>query len=170
MTITLRREQGGDEPAIYSLTKAAFFGLPFSDGKEHELLDRLRNDGDLAHSLVAMDSDQTIIGHIAFSKVVISSGPDNGPDNWYGLGPVSVFPPRQHTGIGAALIQRGLSDLKSMGANGCVLLGNPVYYRRFGFIHDPKLRYPGPPPEYFQRIVFHGPSPTGTVTYAPAFG
>ena len=51
-----------------------------------------------------------------------------------------------------------------------MLLGNPAYYARFGFAHDPALVYPGPPAEYFQRLVLAGEAPSGTVTYAPAFG
>ena len=43
-------------------------------------------------------------------------------------------------------------------------------YGRFGFRHDPQLVYPGPPPEYFQRIVFGGEPPKGVVSFAAAFG
>ena len=36
------------------------------------------------------------------------------------------------------------------------MLGDPAYYRRFGFHADPALRYPGVPAEYFQRLGFDG--------------
>ena len=49
------------------------------------------------------------------------------------------------------------------------LLGDPGYYARFGFEHDPQLFYPGPPAEYFQRLVLDGPPPAGVVRYASAF-
>ena len=55
------------------------------------------------------------------------------------------------------------------GARGIILLGSPEYYSRFGFEHDPELQYPGPPAEYFQRLVISGDRPSGIVQYAKAF-
>lgn len=160
----IREEAAGDGSAIYSLTKAAFADMPYSEGDEHQLVDRLRADGDLALSLVC-DLNGDIIGHIAFSPVVISGG----GGNWYGLGPVSVAPSLQRNGVGGRIIRRGLAMMEERGAQGIVLLGNPEYYSRFGFVHDPALQYPGPPAEYFQRLVMHGSAPAGTVCFANAF-
>ena len=75
----------------------------------------------------------------------------------------------QHTTV-RALIEQGLAVLRERDAAGCVVLGEPDYYGRFGFAHDPALTYPGPPPEYFRRLVIEGPGASGGVTYAPAFG
>lgn len=160
----IRTEQPGDEGAIHQLTAAAFKDMPYSEGDEQHLIDALRRDGDLALSLVAEDTAR-IIGHIAFSRVEISDG----TQNWYDLGPVSVWPELQHRGIGSALISQGIADLRERGAVGIVLLGSPVYYARFGFVHEPQLRYPGPPPEYFQCLLLSGELPVGDVTYARAF-
>lgn len=167
--IAIREEQPGDEAIIHSLTAAAFRDMPFSDGDEPQLVDALRRDGDLALSLVAED-DARIVGHIAFSQVTICEGGRDGPRDWYGLGPVSVWPELHHRGIGSALVRRGIADLRARGAAGVVLLGSPVYYARFGFVHAPQLRYPGPPPEYFQCLVLKGACPAGEVAYARAFG
>lgn len=163
-TVTIRREQAGDEATIHRLTEAAFRDMPFSEGDEQHLVDALRRDGDLALSLVAEDGAR-IVGHIAFSRVAISEGT---PD-WYDLGPVSVWPELHRQGIGSALIRQGIATLRMRGAAGIVLLGSPDYYGRFGFRHEPQLRYPGPPPEYFQCLVLRGELPAGEVTYAPAF-
>ncbi|QYU69233.1 N-acetyltransferase [Leptolyngbya sp. 15MV] len=166
MTMTIRPEAPGDEPAIHALTEAAFREVKHSDGSEAAIVDRLRADGDLALSLVALNLDHAIVGHVAFSPVTISDG----SEGWFGLGPCSVIPTRQRTGIGSELIKAGLAELESRAARGVVLLGSPAYYGRFGFEHDPRLVYPGPPAEYFQRLVLAGDAPSGTVTYAPAFG
>ena len=166
MAWTIRDERPGDEPAIAALTAAAFHDVAHSDGSEAAIVERLRADGDLAISLVAENLDLAIVGHAAFSPVAISDG----TPRWYGLGPCSVIPLRQRAGIGSALIEEGLERLRQVGAGGCVVLGDPAYYRRFGFEHDPALAYPGPPPEYFQRMILSGPAPRGAVTYAPAFG
>ena len=163
--IEIRPEAPGDEAAIYTLTEAAFRGMEFADGDEQDLVNQLREDGDLTLSLVAKDRGR-IIGHIAFSPVTISDG----SSNWYGLGPVSVEPSRQGERIGSMLVIDGLERLRAKGANGCVLLGDPAYYGRFGFRHDPRLKYPGPPPEYFQFTILHGDMASGEVKYAPAFG
>jgi len=164
--LLLRLERPGDEAAIAALTQAAFRDAEHSDGSEAAIVARLRADGDCALSLVAEDSGSRIVGHAAFSPVTVSDG----SAGWYGLGPVSVLPARQREGIGSALIREGLIRLEPLGARGCVVLGDPAYYARFGFAHDPALAYPGPPPQYFQRIVFSGPEPVGTVRYARAFG
>ena len=162
--VTIRPEASGDEPAIFALTEAAFADMPFSNGDEQHLVERLRADGDLALSLVAEDAER-IVGHIAFSRVSISGG----AQDWYGLGPVSVWPEMQGQGIGGALIKRGIADLRQLGAKGVVLLGSSDYYARFGFRHEPQVTFPGPPPEYFQALVLDGDLPSGEVTYARAF-
>lgn len=165
MNIAIRAEQPGDVETIHALTEAAFRDMPHSDGDEQHLVDRLRAGGDLTLSLVAEDPGR-IVGHIAFSPVTISDG----TKNWFGLGPVSVWPDLHGHGIGGALIRRGIADMKERGANGIVLLGSPEYYARFGFRHEPQLAYPGPPPEYFQCLVLEDGLPQGEVNYAPAFG
>jgi putative acetyltransferase len=52
---------------------------------------------------------------------------------------------------------------------GCVLLGEPEYYGRFGFQADPNLMLPDIPPEYFQAIALDSSRPRGTVSYHEAF-
>lgn len=162
----IRPEESGDEAAIGAVITAAFAGAMHSDGTEAALVDHLRQDQDLTISLVAQDSGGAIIGHVAFSPVTIADG----TPGWYGLGPVSVAPAWQGKGIGTALIREGFARLGDRDAQGCVVLGDPGYYGRFGFTHDPQLAYPGPPPTYFQRVVLQGPAPTGDVRYAAAFG
>ena len=164
MSWTIREERPGDEQAITALVDAAFRDAPHSDGTEAAIVERLRADGDLALSLVAAEG--SLVGHVAFSPVTLSDG----TARWYGLGPVAVSPRRQGEGIGTALVRQGLERLQAMEAGGCVVLGEPGYYGRFGFRHDPRLAFPGPPPEYFQRLVLDGEPPAGTVRYARAFG
>jgi len=90
--------------------------------------------------------------------------------DWYGLAPVSVAPKYQNQGIGSRLIQEGLKLLQQLNAKGCVLLGEPDYYQRFGFAAADKLILPDVPAEYFQVLSFCGSIPDGTVKYHPAFG
>jgi putative acetyltransferase len=149
---------------IRVVTTSAFHKAPHSDGNEAAIIDALQQAGELTVSLVA--TADGIIGHAAFSPVLI----DGIQDGWFGLGPVSVLPARQRTGVGTALIEAGLASLKQQGAMGCVVLGDPAYYRRFGFSIDHGLTLAGVPPEYFQSLSFHGAPRGGSVTYHPAFG
>lgn len=163
--LTIRPENPADNAQIAVVTNAAFAEVEHSDGSEVRIVDRLRADGDLILSLVAEDGER-IVGHVAVSPVTISDG----SRGWYGLGPISVLPACQREGVGFRLMQRAIADMREQGARGIVLLGEPAYYSRFGFEHDPQLAYPGPPAEYFQRLVLAGDAPSGTVSYAPAFG
>ena len=160
----IRQERPEDAATIRALTDAAFKGMPFSDQTEAKVIDALREAGALTLSLVATEAGE-IIGHVAFSPVKINGE----AGDWYGLGPVSVWPDRQRTGIGQALIREGLQRLKTIGAGGCVLLGDPAYYCRFGFESDPDLHNVGAPPGAFQRLTLNGSRPRGEVTFHPAF-
>ena len=160
----VRPEREGDIDAIRTLTETAFRTAPHADGTEHLIIDRLRAAGALALSLVA-EADGAVVGHVAFSPVSLSDG----SKGWYGLGPISVDPSRQGEGIGAKLIRDGLDRLKAQDATGCVLLGDPAYYSRFGFTPDPKLTLDGVPPEYFMRVAFSPVYGEGTVSYHPGF-
>ncbi|MGH6911083.1 MAG: GNAT family N-acetyltransferase [Phenylobacterium sp.] len=124
----------------------------------------MRAAGALTLSLVATEGGE-IVGHVAFSPVRINGE----AGDWYGLGPVSVWPDRQRKGIGQAQIREGLQRLRSLGAGGCVLLGDPAYYRRFGFERDPELYDVDAPPGAFQRLSLNGSRPTGEVRFHPAF-
>jgi putative acetyltransferase len=81
-----------------------------------------------------------------------------------------VAPDHQGQGIGAGLIREGLAQLKALGAQGCVLLGDPAYYGRFGFQNDPRLTLAGVPPEYFQALPVTTEGPQGAVAFHAAFG
>ncbi|OON64541.1 GNAT family N-acetyltransferase [Massilia sp. KIM] len=162
----IRPEQPGDVQAVSSLLRTAFAGHPHSDHTEHLIVERLRAHGRLALGLAALLPDGELVGYVAFSKVAVD-GADLG---WYGLGPLAVRPRTQRQGVGRALVEAGLACLRRRAdARGCVVLGEPEYYRRFGFAADPALRFPGPPTDYFMALSFAGPAPTGSVAYDPAF-
>jgi len=160
----LRPERAQDATAIGALTEAAFSGQPYSDRTEHLIVDRLRRAGVLSLSLVAED-DGALVGHIAFSPVALSGS----EKDWYGLGPVSVIPGRQGEGIGGALIRRGLEDLRGLGAAGCIVVGNPALYRKFGFVSQQALLLSDVPAEYFLVQAFTGPVPAGAAEFHPGF-
>lgn len=159
MTMAIREETSADHAAVRRVVAAAF-----EQAVEADLVDRLRADGDAAISLVAI-ADERILGHILFS-------PLGAPFRALALAPVAVSPERQGSGIGSALIRSGLDRARAAGWQGVFVLGEPAFYRRFGF--DPELAagfqspYAGP---YFMALALRGalPARSGPVDYAPAF-
>ena len=164
MTSQIRNESPGDAEEIHQVTKHAFLDAPHTDHTEQYIVDALRQAGVLTISQVAEDHGK-IIGHVAISPVTISSG----AYGWFGLGPLSVLPEYQGRGVGSTLMKSALAALEAMGAAGCVVLGEPGYYGRFGFKVVDGLFYPGVPAKYFQALSFSDEFPEGEVSYHEAF-
>jgi putative acetyltransferase len=163
--VIIRNETESDIEAIAEVTKTAFATCPYGEHTEQFIINALRSAGALTVSLVAQIGTD-VVGHVAFSPVTISDG----NSDWYGLGPVSVLPQHQRQGIGTALIREAFSLLKARGAKGCVLVGPPAYYQRFGFRNLPSLTLEGVPPEVFLALPFGDQTPKGTVVFHSAFG
>ncbi len=164
MNVIIRKEQSEHIEAITDVTAAAFEHHEHSSHTEQYIISALRRASQLTISLVGLEGD-VVVGHIAISPVTISSG----EVEWYGLGPIAVRPDRQGKGIGSQLIRDALAELEQQGASGCVVLGNPDYYGRFGFKAHPGLTLPGVPQKYFQALPFKGSIPAGEVCYHSAF-
>lgn len=160
----IRKEAATDIEAISEVTIAAFKTLPVSNQTEQFIIKALRSAGVLTISLVA-EIDERVVGHIAFSPISFSDG----TKDWYGLGPVSVLPEYQKQGIGKTLIKEGLSSLKELGGQGCALVGEPNYYKQFGFRNDPVLVHEGIPQEVFLVLPFEENVPKGTIEFHEGF-
>ena len=160
----IREEKNTDIESIANATIEAFKNHPISQQTEHFIINALRQAGVLTISLVA-EINGEIVGHIAFSPIEISDK----TSGWYGLGPVSVLPNYQKQGIGQALINKGLSLLKEIGGHGCALVGDPNYYKRFGFKNNPEMIYEGIPQEVFLVLPFSQKTPKGIVTFHEGF-
>jgi len=160
----IRNETNSDIEAISEVTIEAFKTLPISQHTEQFIIKALRKANALTISLVAV-VDERVAGHIAFSPVSISDG----AANWYGVGPLSVLPSYHKQGIGKALMLEGIRILKTMGGKGCALVGDPEYYKRFGFQNIPALIHDGVPPEVFLVLPFEDKIPQGKVEFHEGF-
>jgi putative acetyltransferase len=125
-TSKVRPERPEDFPGIRAVEEAAF-GRP----AEADLVDLCRVRGQAALSLVAVDGGR-VTGHILFTPLRLD--PPHPGWRGLGLGPVAVLPELQGTGIGSLLVNLGLEMCRTGGYDFVVLLGDPGYYSRFGFI------------------------------------
>ena len=164
LDIQISNENSGDAEKIHQITERAFLNAPHTGHTEQYIVDALRRAGALTISKVAR-ADGDLVGHVAISPVTLS----NGAAGWFGLGPISVLPEHQGRGIGSRLMKSSLASLEAMGAAGCVVLGDPAYYGRFGFKAVDGLTYPGVPAEYFQALSFTDKFPEAEVSYHEAF-
>ncbi len=164
MPLAIRPETPADAAAIDAVTRAAFLVHPHSRQTEQFIIRELRTAGALSVSLVAEEAGR-VVGHIAFSPVRLADG----TPGWYGMGPVSVAPDRQRAGTGSALVEAGLAWLRGLGAQGCMLVGDPAFYGRFGFVQTTGLELESVPAEFFLALSFGASLPTGRVDFHPAF-
>lgn len=126
MNLEVRQETPEDEAAVHALNASAF-----ESDAEARLVDALRAGGALTLSLVAV-VDGEVVGHIAFSPVVVEA--EGRVMHGIGLAPMAVAPSHQRHGIGGRLIEGGLQRLRAQGHPFCVVLGHPDYYPRHGFV------------------------------------
>jgi putative acetyltransferase len=163
----LRDEVAADAPAIAGVVTEAF-----GQAAEAELIAALRAAGALSISLVAVTDDGGLVGHVAFSPVTVE---DAGGDRLFGLAPLAVAGGWQGRGVGGALVEAGLARACALGGDLAVVLGEPAYYRRFGF--RPATAWGiawehEAPPEAFMALELRpgaGVGWRGRLRYHPAF-
>lgn len=175
----MRPERDGDHAAVRAVHEAAF-----PTRAEADLVDRLRDDGDAAVSLVAeRRADARVVGHILFSPVTIVAatpaaaldlGATSDVAPGLGLAPLAVLPAEQRRGVGGALVRAGIRACAARGAGFVVVLGHADYYPRFGFVRASTRglgnEY-GADASFFVLELTPGalPASGGVVRYAPAF-
>jgi putative acetyltransferase len=160
--VPIRYAKSADHEAIASLVTAAFGGPA-----EADLVRQLRVDEDVLFELVAVE-DGVLSGHVLFSRLWADRF------ELYGaLAPLAVLPDRQRQGLGSQLVRSGIECAREFGCHGVLVLGDPAYYRRFGFdaaaTAEIKAPYHGMPA--FQALALEEDAFCGvmTVAYPGAF-
>ncbi len=163
----IRLETPDDIPTVRRVNEQAF-----DQSAEARLVDALRDHGAVTLSLVA-ERGGDIVGHILFSPAHIVG--DHGEADAIALAPMAVLPKHQRTGIGTAMVNRGLDLLRETGHGLVIVLGHPGYYPRFGFMpassYGIRCRF-DVPDEAFMALELHEgsvPAGGGAVRYRPEF-
>lgn len=137
----------------------------FPTAAEAELVERLRADGDAVLSLVAIDGD-AVVGHVMLSRMTA-------PFAALALAPLVVAPHHRRRGIAARLIGEAVRQARASGWNAIFVLGEPAYYRRFGFSAKDTASFESPysGPNLMVLVLSERglPRRSGRLDYAPAF-
>ena len=121
----IREAQESDLEEVFNLIHSAF-----GNRAESDLVKQLISDGDVLINLL-VESLDIIIGNVVVSKITME--PDIGLFCG-GVAPVSVVPDQQSSGVGSKLMTAAINESKKMGMDALFLLGDPNYYKRFGFV------------------------------------
>lgn len=130
--LIIRQEILGDYDRVIELTAKAFEHMPFSEGDEDKLVEKLRKAPNFIPELsLVAELDGQLVGHILFTPLKI----ENEQETFESLvlGPVSVLPEFQKQGIGGQLILAGHQKARELGFQSVILIGHPEYYPRFGY-------------------------------------
>jgi len=163
--LLIRAEQPRDRRQVRTVNEAAF-----GRSDEADLIDRLRVEGVVLTSLVAV-SDGQVVGHILFSRTTVETA--QGPVLAVSLAPMAVLPGYQRRRVGSELVVRGLAELRDRGEGIVIVLGHKDYYPRFGFSTKARDLSSPFPPEVFMALELADGALAGVrgcVRYPSAFG
>ncbi|MCP4250169.1 MAG: N-acetyltransferase, partial [bacterium] len=137
MTFEIISERPNDAVLINPLLDRTF-GFDRTAKTVYRLRARIEPLADLRS--VAVHADGSLLGSLRFWPIRIEATPA------ILLGPLAVEPALQGQGIGKALLHHGLTDARRAGHGICIGVGDPGYYRPFGFANAPSLGLvlPGP--------------------------
>ena len=139
LSIELRPERPADFRRVEELTRDAFWNHYAPGCDEHYLAHILRDSPDFVPELdyVAVCGGQTV-GNIMYTRarILLDRG---GERDVLCFGPLAVAPPFQGRGVGSALVERTRDLARELGYAAILILGDPDYYSRFGFV--PAERY-----------------------------
>ncbi len=143
----IRQEKPAEYQAVERLTHQAFKELNLTENwrpTEHFIVHLLRESADFIPelSLVSETDQGKLTGHIMSSKAKLRL-PDHTEKAVLTVGPLSVHPEAQNTGVGSALIKHSVQKAKELGIGGLIILGiqltirSSVLFQRLLF----RLRY-----------------------------
>ena len=152
--ILIRHARQADYPTIYELIETAVKTAEHRDGTEQDFAVDLRAGTNYIPELeLVAEIDSQLIGHIMLTKTYVVL-PDGGRYDTLLLAPLSVLREYRNAGVGSALVRAELRIARTMGYRTVFLVGEPDYYRRFGFelSHLYGISHEFLPAEYVQTV------------------
>lgn len=128
----LQPEAARHSQAVDALVEAAF-----GPGRYAKTAERLREGSRPAAGFV-VETQGEVTGAVRLWPIVVGETPA------LFLGPIAVDAGRRGDGQGAALVQACLDHARATHASGVLLVGDPPYFQRFGFVAAPDVTLPGP--------------------------
>ena len=130
--IRIERERLSDAAAVDALVLAAF-----GPGRFAKTAERLREASELAMGFCAYEGER-LIGSVRLWSIMV------GEARSVFLGPIAVDATSRRGGLGAELVQGCIEEARTMGLDGVLLIGDPPYFSRFGFVAAPDAVFSGP--------------------------
>jgi len=137
IAIDIRPERADDANAIRALVTAAFGAADDTA----DFVDAVRAQVEICLAEVAVAGD-AIVGHAQWCAAPLIV--DAATVRAAYLSSLSVEPALQRRGIASRLVRSGLDGLAHSGYAAASLLGDPAYYRRFGFSSELAERIEAP--------------------------
>lgn len=160
--MAIRAATASDRAAIREVEEHAF-----RQQVEAGLVDAVVAAGEAVLELVAID-DGRVVGHILFSRLLVER--DGEKFQAVALAPLAVEPSFHGAGIGGALIREAHLRLKEANETLSVVLGDPAYYRRFGYSHERAAGFDSVYQGSALQALSWGEAPSaGRLVYPPAF-
>ncbi|MEM0976176.1 MAG: N-acetyltransferase [Pseudomonadota bacterium] len=132
LKVKIRQSSEDELPAILDI-----YPLAFPEEDLRPLVEELLNTVKNRISLVAL-SARKIIGHAIFTDGYVE-----GHNQILSLlGPFAVVPNAQRQGVGSTLMLEGKALLNRRGCSKILLLGDPKYYVRHGFVQEEHISAP----------------------------
>ncbi|TXJ47494.1 GNAT family N-acetyltransferase [Brachyspira aalborgi] len=129
----IRLEEEKDYFETENLTREAFWNVYREGCFEHLIIHNLRKDKSFVKELdYCIEIDNKIIANIVYAKGKLKLENGNIREILI-FGPVSVLSKYQKKGYGEKLINYTIEKAKELGYDAIVIMGNPNYYKKFGF-------------------------------------
>lgn len=125
-------ETPADNAAVEDLVLAAF-----GPGRFAKTAERLREQAGIAAGFLVREGGR-VIGSVRLWRIAVGETPA------LFLGPIAVDAASRRSGLGADLVAACVDHAKASGAGGVLLVGDPPWFSRFGFVTALEARLPGP--------------------------
>nr|WP_244613504.1 N-acetyltransferase [Methylosinus sp. Ce-a6] len=133
LPFVIRPERASEFLTIHEFIRKAFETAHYAEGDEQDFVDeRRRTDTYVPELALLLEAGDRIVAHLMLTRISISTA--SGPLPILLLACVAVDAEHRNRGVGSVFIERALRRAATLGHAAVILLGDPAYYRRIGFV------------------------------------